>query len=291
MDNTATPVADNPDTQEAPVTPETSTSATEGFTSGWKSTLNTDLRNSPLLQKFEDTPEGLNKAFESQANLEKLLGHEKVPIPKDEKDTEGWNRFSKAMGIPDKADGYGLPDPNLPESLKGFALDKGKFAEIVHAHKLTPGQAKGLWKVYNEMNVNNYNQAMAKHKEAITQNINRLKGEWGDAYDTNIELGQTVINKFSDDQEMNDYLTAALSQDPRGIKFLAKLGNEFAENKVGEFQMRRFSLAPDQAKEELDKIRRDPKHPYNDRNATDAEHDRAVQYVNSLHALIAKGKG
>lgn len=259
---------------------------------GWKSQIGTDLRNSPLLQKFEDTPEGLNKALESHANLEKLLGHEKVPIPKDINDVEGWNRFSKALGIPDKAEGYGLPDFQMPEAMKGMAIDKNKFADVVHAHKLTPDQAKGLWKVYNEINTEAYTKAMEAHKEQLTNTVNALKGEWGDAYETNVELGQMVINKFSDDQEMNDYLTSVLSQDPRGIKFLAKVGDQFAENKIGEFQMKKFSMAPNEAMEEVQKMKQDLNGPYwNKANKfTKGEQEAAIARVNMLMATALKAR-
>lgn len=265
--------------------------ASDSGSGGWKTQLRTDLQNSPFLSKFEDTSEGFNQAIESYGNLEKLLGHEKVPIPKGADDIEGWNRFSKAMGIPSKAEEYGLPDATLPESMKGMAIDKAKFAEVVHAHKLTPEQAKGLWKVYNEINVEAYNKAMDGQQKTMTETINRLKGDWGDAYQTNVELGQMVINKFSEDQESNDFLTAVLAQDPRGVKFLAKIGDQFAENKVGEFQMKRFTLAPEQAGEEIQKIVRDPNHPYNNPKATDREHQAAVDYVNSLYATINRAKG
>lgn len=259
---------------------------------GWKSSLRTDLKDSPLLSKFDDTPDGLNKAIESHANLEKLLGHEKVPIPKDINDVEGWNRFQKAMGIPDKAEGYGLPDPlNLPDALKDAGMSKQKFAEIVHSHKLTPAQAKGLWKAYNDANVQSYSEAVKEHQQKMTETVNRLKGEWGDAYQQNVELGQMVINKFSDDQETNDYITATLSQDPRGVKFLAKIGDQFAENKVGEFSMKRFTLAPEQAQEEILKIVRDQNHPYNNKEATEREHQAAIDYVNSLYATINRARG
>lgn len=260
---------------------------------GWKSGINTDLRNSPLLQKFDDTPEGLNKALESHANLEKLLGHEKVPIPKDVNDVEGWNRFSKAMGIPDKAEEYGLPDAKLPDSMKDITIDKNKFAEVVHAHKLTPAQAKGLWKVYNELNIESYQNAMKEHQDNLVKTVNLLKGEWGDTYQTNVELGQMVINKFSSDQETNDYITSILSQDPRGIKFLAKIGEQFAENKVGEFQMKRFSLAPEEAMEEITKIKNDMDGPYMNQSGkfSSREHQASVDRVNSLYQLINRAKG
>ena len=287
MDNLETQV-DNSQTQTGN---EQQASTTTESQFNWKENLRSDLRESPLAKKFGEDVDGLNKFAESYSNLEKLLGHEKVPIPKGADDVEGWNRFNKAMGIPDKADQYSLQDPKLPETMKGFAIDKNKFAEVVHAHKLTPAQAEGLWKAYNEININTYTQAVEKSQRQVQDMISQLKGQWGDAYDTNIELGQMVINKFSDDQDMNDYITAVLSQDPRGAKFLAKIGDQFAENKVGEFQMKRFSLAPEQAQEEIDKIVRDPNHPYNNEKATAREHQSAIDQVNALYAVINRGRG
>ncbi len=260
---------------------------------GWKSRMPTDLKNSPLLQKFDDSPEGLVKAFESHANLESLLGHEKVPIPKGLDDKEGWSRFSKALGIPDKAENYGLPDAELPESMKDLTMDKHRFAEIVHAHKLTPDQAKGLWKAYQDVNAEAYQNTMQKVQERIDTTVNQLKSEWGDAYDSKVEVGQMVLNKFSDDQEMNDFLTQALTSDPRGVKFLAKVGDQFAENKIGDFQYQRFTLAPEQAQEEIDGLVKDSDGPYMNQSGkfTDREHAQAVDRVNHLRSIIAKAKG
>jgi len=285
-----TPQDNQAQTTEAPaITMPTGTTPS----ASWKSSLNTDLRNSPLLQKFEDTPEGLNKAIESHANLEKLLGHEKVPIPKDINDVEGWNRFSKAMGIPDKAENYGLPDAALPESMKGITIDKNQFAEVVHAHKLTPAQAKGLWEAYQKINVDIYTKTMQEHQERITQTVNQLKSEWGDTYETNVELGQAVINKFSTDQETNDFITSQLASDPRGVKFLAKIGDQFAENKIPEFSMKRFSLAPEEAQQEIDTMVRDLEGPYMNQKGkfSEREHQVAVDRVNVLRAMINKSRG
>lgn len=268
-------------------------SATAAGATSWKSALRTDLKDSPFSQKFDDTPDGLNKAMESYGNLEKLLGHEKVPIPKDVNDIEGWNRFSKAMGIPDKAEGYGLPDAVIPEDMakNGLTLDKNQFAEIMHAHKVHPSAVKGIWETYQKVNVDAYNKAMTAQKESLTKTVNTLRGEWGDAYQTNVELGQMVINKFSPDKETNDFLTTVMSQDPRAIKFLAKIGDQFAENKVGEFQMKRFTMAPDEAMEEITKIKRDMNGPYMNQAGkfTDREHQAAIDRVNQLFGVAQKG--
>lgn len=297
MDNQAPEVLDNAVAQDAPVvdlapvSSVTDVSSGQPAATGWKASLRNDLRDSSLAKKFEDTPEGLNKALESHANLEKLLGHEKVPIPKNADDVAGWNAFNKAMGIPDKAAGYGLADADIPSDMKELTFDKNKFAEVMHGFKLTPNQAKGLWEQYVNMTKESYSKYIAENKDNLVKVVNTLRSEWGDTYDTNVELGQTVINKFSDNKEMEDYLTSTLTKDPRGIKFLAKVGNQFAENKMGDFTIKRFSLAPDEAANELAKIRKDPNHAYLNEKATDQEHQAAIDYVNRLEGIVAKARG
>jgi hypothetical protein len=255
-------------------------------TGSWKDNLEGDLRTSPLVQKFGDDYKGLNEAIKSHANLEKLLGNEKVPIPKGEDDVEGWQRFSKALGIPDTAEKYGLADPELPEGLEGLDIDKRKFSEIAHGLKLTPNQAKGLWEQVVKSNVEDFKAQQVEFKNQMAKVVNELRGKWGDAYDGNVHLGQMVINKFAGgNKETEDYLTSVLASDPRGVEFLAKIGSQFAENKIGEFSATRFSLAPEQAKAEIDKILSNPEHPYLNERATRQEHDAAVDYVDRLYKI------
>lgn len=256
----------------------------------WKGQLAPDYANSPTISKFSDDKAGFNEAVKSHLSLEQLLGHEKVPIPKGPDDAEGWNRFNKAMGIPDKAELYGLPDAEVPESMKGMTFDKNTFAETVHAFKLTPGQAKGLWEVYTSKQKEIYQNAIKQHQDHMNQVVNQMRSKWGDAYETNVELGQLVINKFFS-KEVQDKATAVLLKDPELLEGLVAIGNQFAENKTGEFGYKKFSLTPDQAQEEVDSILRDPNHPYNNEKATRAEHERAVDYVNNLYKQISKAKG
>jgi|TARA_Y100000034_G_scaffold130922_2_gene190536 hypothetical protein len=260
-------------------------------TGAWKSGLESDLLSSPLAQKFKDDPEGLNNMVKSHIGLEKMMGHDKVPIPKGPDDVEGWNIFSKALGIPDKAEGYGLGDAKIPDTMKDMTFNKEQFAEIMHAHKLTPAQAKGLWETYQQQSIDAYGKALDTHKVDMNKIVNQMKGKWGDAYEGNIELGQMVINKFTGNKEMADHLTAVMAKDPVAIEFLAKVGEQFAENKIGEFGYKRFSLSPEQSQGEIDSILRDPKHPYNDPAAGEAEHNAAIDYVNSLYSTINRAKG
>ncbi len=277
------PAVDNQDPVVDPVA-----SVTPAFS--WKSNLPSDFANAPTMQKFSDDKDGIVKVAESYLNLEKLLGHTKVPLPKDENDVAGIAAFNKAMGVPETADGYGLKDPAIPESMKSMTFDKKTFSEAIHKFGLTPKQANGLWQAYTEMSMGAYNKYTTDNNNALAQMVNGLRQEWGDAYDSNVELGQMVINKFADSPESADYITASLLKDPRGVKFMAKIGSQFAENKIGDFKYQRFSFTPEQAKGEIDKILNDPKHPYNDPKATNEEHENAVRFVNSLYEAQSKGQ-
>jgi hypothetical protein len=256
----------------------------------WKSQLAPDFANSPTMQKFSDDKAGFNEAVRSHLSLEQLLGHEKVPLPKGPEDTEGWNRLSKALGVPDKAEQYGLPDVEIPAEMKPLSFDKRQFSEVAHSLKLTPNQTKELWSIFTTKTKEQYASHLNNVKEQMTQVVNRMRSEWGDAYETKVELGQMVINKFASDQETQDFITSQLVKDPRGIKFLAGIGSQFAENKIGDFAMKTFSLAPDQAQIEIDKIVGDPKHPYNNDRAPQKERERAIDYVNNLYATINRAK-
>lgn len=266
------------------------TGDTGGQPFNWKGSLEPDIQNSPLVQKFNDNPEGLNNILKAHANLERLLGHEKVPIPKDDNDVEGWQRFSKAMGIPDQAEKYGLADPELPENMKDeFNFDKKQFSEVAHSLRLTPNQTKALWETYTSQAIQARNAEVKAYQDQMVKTVNELRGKWGDAYDHNVQLGQMVINKFSGgNKDVENFLTTALARDPKGVEFLSRIGSQFAENKIGEFSATRFTQSPDQAQAEYEKIMNDPKHPYMNPDATIQEHDQAVAYVNRLLSIINK---
>ena len=256
----------------------------------WKSQLIPHYANSATINKYPDTKEGFNNSIKSHLELEKLLGHEKIPVPKGPDDEIAMNLFKKAFRVPDKPEGYGLPDITA-ENMENVKFDKKGFAESIHKYNLTPEQAKGIWMDYTEMVKKQYAGNVKKVQDQVSQSSNHLRAEWGDAYASKIELGQMVINKFAEDKEMNDYVTAQLVTDPRGIKFLAKLGEQFAENRIGDFKYQRHALTPDECKREIESIKNDRNHPYNNEKANKAERDKAIEYVNSLYSVLQRVKG
>src|SRR3990167_1544689 len=153
---------DNPVTQvmDNPVTPVTSEPVKPAADFNWKTRLLPDYANSPTIQLFPYTVEGFNDAVKSHLGLVRLVGNEKVPIPKGKDDVLGRQVFNKALGVQDSPEGYALKDLSLPESMKGLSFDKAAFAKTIHSQHLTPDQAEGLWESYTNMTQQVYAKAL-----------------------------------------------------------------------------------------------------------------------------------
>ena len=254
----------------------------------WKSSLSDDVQGSPTLKKFSDDKIGLENAFKSHLSLEKMMGHEKIPVPKDANDVEARQIFNKAMGIPEDPSGYALSNLETPDPIKGVSQSKEDFAKMSHKYGLTPDQADGLWRDYNANQIGSYEKAMGDYKGKVEKTKNDLTQEWGDGYNVKINQAQSVINQFGKDKETKDFLTASLVADPRGAKFLADIGHQFAENQIGEFSKINYSRTPDEARSEVDKIMANKGHDYYSEDPV--ARNKAIEYVNSLLA-VATGQG
>jgi hypothetical protein len=200
----------------------------------WLDDLPDDLKSSPSLSKFE-TKEGFAKSY---INLEKMLGSEKVPVPK-EGDAEGWARYLKAGGLPDSADGYAFTKPEkLPEGFQyDEALDK-RLAGIMHKAQALPGQAKvlreELMALVAEGATQNLDAAKAKEAErsvAIERGLQALKQEWGPAFEQRGKVAGAAIGKFLSPETIAAMESAGLANDPAIIKDMYNLGVKLAGEK------------------------------------------------------------
>lgn len=200
----------------------------------WLDDLPDDLKSSPSLSKFE-TKEGFAKSY---INLEKMLGSEKVPVPKDG-DAEGWTRYLKAGGLPDAPDGYAFTKPeSLPE---GFNYDEGldkRIAGMMHEAKLLPAQARDmrekLMALVAEGATQNLEAAKAQQAErsvAVERGMQALKQEWGPSFDQRGKVAGAAISKFLSPETIAAMESAGLANDPAIIKDMYNLGVKLAGEK------------------------------------------------------------
>ncbi|WP_271896317.1 hypothetical protein [Candidatus Phyllobacterium onerii] len=205
------------------------TTTTSTTTTNWRDTLPEDIRASPSLTKFE-TQEGLAKSY---INLEKMLGTDKVAIPK-EGDQEGWERWVKAAGRPDDPKDYGFEPPKeLPAGLEYSPENDQRLAAVVHKAGLNKHQA-GL--VREEFMRWMGEGAVAKTdlsaSTAATQET-QLRTEWGRAFDQNLKEAKLAVKEYGGDEFAAYLETTGLGNHPA----LAKAFHTIARKTMGESQL------------------------------------------------------
>ena len=185
-------------------------------------------------------------------NLEKLVGSEKVPLPKGAEDKDGWNRVYDALGRPKTADEYKLPVPEgQPDTFAKAA--SGKFHEL----GLSAQQAQGLAAWWNETSQGQMTQAQQQSAQKTEADLTAIKSEWGQAYTENLELGRRAAREFGLD---GGKLTAIENAMGTGemLKFMAKIGRGLTEhNFEGGKSTNSFGMTPEAAQSRIAALRQD----------------------------------
>lgn len=184
-------------------------------------------------------------------HLEKLLGGEKIPMPKGDTDAEGWNRVYKAIGRPETPEGYKLPAPANGE--RGF-IDAA--AKVFHDNGLSGKQASALAKWYSDFSgtITQAQQQAAERRNATE--LETFKKEQGSMFDAQLELGRRAAKQFG---FTNDELVAFESA--HGTRALltrfAAIGQALGEHVVTGKGAEGFGLNATQASARLEELKRD----------------------------------
>jgi hypothetical protein len=208
------PVVDNAQPPAPPPDPAPAAS--------WRDTLPADLKANTSLSKFE-TIEGLAKSY---TNLETMLGTEKIPVPKDG-DTEGWDRYYKAGGRPEKPDEYGFAKPEqLPEGME-YSPDIDKaFATKAHELGLNKKQAAALREWQLGIMSEGHKQQTSQTEIARSDGEAKLKSSWGRAYDQNLTIAKSELKKRATPEFVAYMETSGLGNHPAMAEFLYNVAKE-----------------------------------------------------------------
>jgi hypothetical protein len=174
-------------------------------------------------------------------NLEKLVGGEKVPLPKGDTDNEGWDRVYKALGRPAKPEDYQLPDL--------------ESAQAYHKLGLTGRQATGLSAWQDTLQAAREQKAKEETASQRAQQLAAVRKEWGVEFDENVRLGKRAVREFGLENSV-EKLEAALGSGDL-LKLTAKLGRGLKEDSFAGGSVPAAGLTKEGAKEELALLQRD----------------------------------
>ena len=122
---------------------------------------------------------GVDDIIASYTELESKGSDFKIP---DSTNTDEMNSFYNKLGRPETVDGY---DFDMVEVDHDSSFNS--FKEAAHRNGLTPTQAEGMYKDFDNFVKTEYEEADVKVKEANEKTITELKQEWGKDYEGKME--------------------------------------------------------------------------------------------------------
>lgn len=154
--------------------------------------------------------------------------------PADDAKPEEFEAFAKAIGRPDKPEGYELDKIKLPE---GMELDKPLhdwFVQTAHKSGLPKSAAQKMYNEYNQFADAQYKASLEARTKAREEAKAHLSKEWGEKAPENLEKVKRLVTKFAGEQGLKELAELGVGDHPGFLKFLLAVGEPHFNDKAFE---------------------------------------------------------
>jgi hypothetical protein len=200
----------------------------------WREALPEDLATDKSMADIKDL-EGLAKSY---IHAQKMIGTDKVPVPREDWTDSDWDNFYNKLGRPESPEQYDLEKPEeLPEGMSFNEEYEEEFKKQAHKRGLSKAQANKMWKFLQDKSIENYSSAVESRKQANQEGWENLRKEWGKAFDSNVKLSEKVAAVAG--PEFTEWAKkVGLWGEPQMVAFGAKIGKMLSEDSIGKTETR-----------------------------------------------------
>lgn len=247
----------------------------------WISTLSEEYRELPTFTKFKSA----NDLAKSYMNLEKMLGGDKLSIPKDPNDEAAWAPVYSRLGRPESADKYDVKI-NLPEQLN---VPKETFDALktrAYSLGMSTKQLQGIVDHWSEIEGTAYAQRIEANKKAELDTETGLRRKLGANYEVAKTNVLALVKNFAP-AEARESILEELRVNPTMFEFYHNLSKSFSEDTL-KGSRTEIGMTPEEAEAEYKKMLADFSGPLH--KELHPEHDIAVKRVEQLLKYIDAGK-
>jgi hypothetical protein len=243
----------------------------------WSAAFDTDARALVAAKGWR----GPEDALKSYANLERLMGGEKIALPAADAAPEAWDAVYARLGRPARADDYALEKPEGVAYADELAAG---FRQAAFAAGLSDRQARALHDFYVKTATEHASADAARAEAASAELEQRLRRDWGAQYEAKVALARRAARAFAPPEAV-DGLAAAMEA-PALMALFARIGAAMGEDRLAGDGGAALALGPDQARAEIARIEgqmTDLRSPLMDR--AHPEHDTLVRRRDALYRL------
>ena len=187
---------------------------------GWIAGLPDDLKGNEVFTKFKTVGEFAKDDLDLRtkaSDLEKKLSNS-IPKLKDDASEADRSQFYDALGRPKQPSEYEFEgeDKNAPEW-------SNQWKQEFHSLGLTKTQAKALSQKWNSAVQKMVDAHNTSIRNEITAAETALKSEWGDKFDTNVELAKRLYQKHLGNEFDKDFVAGTDKTRLSTIRLLVKM--------------------------------------------------------------------
>ena len=205
----------------------------------WRSMIPPEYAQDPSLANIKDLP-SLVKGFIS---AQSMIGAEKIALPAGKNDTpEYWNQVFDKLGRPKSPDGYTFERPRIPEGMAYNEELEKSFKKVCHELGILPRQAQGLYKFYNDLAVQEFQNAAGAMDRAYADGEKKIREIFGDKADEAVQLANRVFKTFGGSPEEVAALSQRCGNDPLVVAMLARIGQNMREDALVRGEKADFEL-------------------------------------------------
>lgn len=189
--------------------------------------LSEDLRSIPSLAKYMDQDGKVdpNVLANSYVHAERMIGQNRIPVPKDENDTESLEKAYTALGRPAKPEDYKIDRPEkMPAGIEYDEDGEKHLRQLGWQNGFNNRQIKAMRDAYLQREAERMENYHEYQQQARATAEETLRREHGHGYDKFIRTAKVALREFGD-PDFFDYLNqTGLGNDPRLLRAFGKAG-------------------------------------------------------------------
>lgn len=232
--------------------------------SSWTDSLSDDYKEHQSLSTFKS----IDDLAKSYIHAQGMIGKDKVIVPTDSSTPEEVSEFYSKLGMP------------APEEYSVEGADDA-LRDVLLSNHVLPKQAKAIVDALAEMNKGSEEAGDSEYDEAMQQELEELKEEWGESFDGNIQRAAHAFKVFGNEDTANYLNETGLGNDPVLLKLFSNIGAKLGEDSFkGTAQP---SMNKDAAKARINTLYADTAGPLYDKSS--AKHNDVLKELQALTAI------
>lgn len=255
-------------------------------TPDWTTGLEADVVNHPTIKGR--TPAAIAKDL---VNVQALIGRKGAVVPKEGDPDSVRAEWRKAIGVPEKIDGYEIKPPEgVPEGLWNPEAANA-WGELAHKLDLTPAQERAIRQFQLDRVTSAVQQREGVGKANGQKVETALKTQWGEAMPAKMQAADRAIAHFKlPDGFLDQIRNAGPEHATSTLQALAELGEAIGADSglIGGRSGSRSTMTPAEAQAEIARITGDQNGAY--WQANHPEHQIMLDRVLTLRQMATSSQ-